>query len=128
MLKELRIKKGWSQAALAEASGVNLKMLQAYERGEKPIATAHCTTVLALADALEVGVRDIIYNENNQMTLQQMRLKRGLSQSQLAKKAGVPLSTIKDLEQQRTSLENSRLHTALKLAQALGCDIRDILG
>jgi DNA-binding XRE family transcriptional regulator len=103
-------------------------MIQAYEQGEKPIATAHCTTVLALADALEVGVRDIIYNENNKMTLQQMRLKRGLSQSQLAKKAGVPLSTIKDLEQKRTSLINSRLHTALKLAQALGCDIRDILG
>lgn len=59
-LKKIREKKGLSQSQLARASGVNVRMIQHYEQGFKDIKKAQVMTVIALADALEVDVKDII--------------------------------------------------------------------
>lgn len=55
-------------------------------------------------------------------TLQQMRLQRALSMSELARAAGVSASTIMDIE----AGAQPRMRTIRKLAAALGCEPQDI--
>lgn len=59
-LKSIREEKGMTQAELAIWSGVNLRSIQNYEQGFKDINGARVTTVLALADALECDVYEIV--------------------------------------------------------------------
>ena len=59
-LKYMREDAGISQAELAKASGVNLRMIQHYEQGDKSINKASVITVLKLAEALDCDVYDII--------------------------------------------------------------------
>lgn len=59
-LKFFREEKGMSQAELAEASGVNKRMIQHYEQGVKDINKASVITVLQLAEALDCDVYEII--------------------------------------------------------------------
>ena len=59
-LKRIREKTGLSQSGLAEKSGVSIRMIQHYEQGAKDINKAAVLTVVKLADALGVGVRDLI--------------------------------------------------------------------
>ena len=59
-LKKIRTEKGMSQSALAEASGVSVRMIQHYEQGVRDINKAEALSVLKLADALGCEVRDIL--------------------------------------------------------------------
>ena len=59
-LKDTRITKKLTQAKLAEASGVNLRILQYYEQGVKDINKAQAITVYKLAHALECNVEDLL--------------------------------------------------------------------
>lgn len=59
-LKFMREDKGMSQSKLAEASGVSLRLIQAYEQGYKDINKAQVVTVLQLAEALDCDVYEII--------------------------------------------------------------------
>ena len=59
-LKFMREMVGMSQSALAEKSGVSLRLIQAYEQNYKDINKAQVITVLSLAEALECDVYDII--------------------------------------------------------------------
>lgn len=63
-LKFMREDKGMTQATLAEISGVNIRTIQAYEQGLKDINKAQVVTVLALAEALECDVYEIINDRN----------------------------------------------------------------
>ena len=59
-LKKIREATGLSQAKLAEASGVNVRMIQHYEQGSKDINVAAALTVYRLAQALDCTVEDLI--------------------------------------------------------------------
>ena len=59
-LQEIRKARGLSQRQLAEASGVNVRVLQHYEQGFKDINKAAAETVKALADALGVRMEDLL--------------------------------------------------------------------
>lgn len=59
-LKEMREKKNLSQSQLAEKSGVSLRAIQAYEQGYKDINKGQVVSVLALADALDCNIREIL--------------------------------------------------------------------
>lgn len=59
--------------------------------------------------------------------LQEVRKKRGLSQSQLSKKSGVPLQTLQKYETGFANINHAKLETLLKLCIALDCCITDIL-
>lgn len=59
--------------------------------------------------------------------LQEARKSKGLSQSQLARAAGVPVRTLQELEAGRKNINKSAVITVLRLADVLGCDIRNIL-
>jgi len=59
-IQEIRKASGLSQRQLAEASGVNVRVLQHYEQGFKDINKAAAETVKALADALGVRMEDLL--------------------------------------------------------------------
>jgi transcriptional regulator with XRE-family HTH domain len=57
--------------------------------------------------------------------LQQLRLGRGLSQSQLAEMAGIPFRSLQNYEQAHRAIP---LETAAKLAKALGVTLGELAG
>lgn len=59
-IQEIRKAHGLSQRQLAEAAGVNVRVLQHYEQGFKDINKAAAETVKALADALGVRMEDLL--------------------------------------------------------------------
>lgn len=59
-LKQAREARGLSQAKLAEASGVNVRMIQYYEQGVKDINAAAALTVYRLAQALDCTVEFLL--------------------------------------------------------------------
>lgn len=59
-LKKIREASDLSQSKLAEASGVNVRMIQHYEQGVKDINAAAALTVYKLAQALECTVEDLL--------------------------------------------------------------------
>lgn len=61
------------------------------------------------------------------MSLQEKRKEKGLSQSQLAKKADVKLRTLQYYEQGSKDINGAKLNTLLDLAMALECPISEIV-
>ena len=59
-LKQTRKRCGITQEQLAEASGVSINTIRAYERKAKDINKAQVDIVLKLADALKCGIADIL--------------------------------------------------------------------
>ena len=60
----------------------------------------------------------------------QLQLRRqgaGMSQSELARKAEIPVRTLQSLETGARNIDKVAVLTALKLARALDCNIEDIL-
>ena len=65
-------------------------------------------------------------------TLKHHRTRAGLTQAQLAAKAGISLRTLQDYEQGRKPLAGAAASTVLKLAGALGLcllsDVEELIG
>lgn len=59
--------------------------------------------------------------------LKELRANSGMSQSQLAAKSGVNLRMIQYYEQGAKDIKKASGETILKLAQALGCSMEDII-
>lgn len=59
-LKRIRKESGLTQTQLAEASGVNVRMIQHYEQGFKDINQASAFTVYRLAETLGVSVGELL--------------------------------------------------------------------
>ena len=59
-LQEYRKMRKISQSELAKQAGVNLRTLQDYEQGRKPLGQAAAVTVHKIAKALGVTVEDLI--------------------------------------------------------------------
>jgi DNA-binding XRE family transcriptional regulator len=58
-LAKIRKSKGYTQSKLAELSGVNIRMIQKYESGERDFKKALVQTAIKIADALEVALDDM---------------------------------------------------------------------
>lgn len=59
--------------------------------------------------------------------LKYMREDKGISQVELADKSGVNLRMIQHYEQGFKDINNAKVVTVLSLAEALGCDVYDII-
>ncbi len=68
-----------------------------------------------------------IFPENNDNPLKQLRLRRGLSQSELATAAGLSLNSIRGYEQGTRDINKSTLETLCGLALALDCSIATLI-
>ncbi|WP_287827014.1 helix-turn-helix transcriptional regulator [Oscillibacter sp.] len=63
----------------------------------------------------------------NASSLQRLRKEAGLSQSQLAKAAGVKLQVLQQYERGVRDINGAKLLTLLKLCNALECELVDII-
>lgn len=59
--------------------------------------------------------------------LQKKRQEAKLSQSQLAEKAGVSLRTLQHYEIGDKDIRKAAVETVLALAEAIGCDLKEII-
>ena len=59
-MQRVRLQKGPSQTALAEKAEINLRTLQEYEQGRKPLAKANYETVASIARALDAEPESIV--------------------------------------------------------------------
>lgn len=59
--------------------------------------------------------------------LRTVRVRSGLSQSELATASGVPKKTLQRYEQEPYKLDSAKLKTLCGLSEALGCGITDII-
>lgn len=61
------------------------------------------------------------------MSLKEIRKSKGITQDDLSEKSGVPKMTISKIERGVTKMENLTLINALKIADALEIDVREML-
>lgn len=59
-VKSLRVSRGITQKELAERSNINIRQIQKYEYGEYDTGKMMLRNAIALADALECDVRELI--------------------------------------------------------------------
>lgn len=59
--------------------------------------------------------------------LQNVRISKGLSQSQLAAVAGISTGVLQGYESGRRSFDGAKLNTILSVCLALGCKIEDVI-
>jgi len=64
MLKEIRESRGMSQQDFADKSGINKRMIQAYEQGYRNINGAKLTTLLQMCNALNCSIDQIVTDES----------------------------------------------------------------
>jgi transcriptional regulator with XRE-family HTH domain len=56
-----------------------------------------------------------------------VRVERGLTQSELADRSGIPVKTLQRYEQEPNRIDGARLNTLCSLSEALDCRITEIL-
>jgi len=126
-LRELRRERKLTQEDLASKAGVSLDIVRKLEQGRR--TGARLDTLGWLAGALGVGMVQLFgrVTAAGQLggRLAAVRERRGLSQSELADAAGVPVSLVQQLEQ--GDRENVRLETARKLAAALQVQASELI-
>lgn len=59
--------------------------------------------------------------------LQRLRITKGLTQSKLAELSGITLRNVQYYEQGRLNIDGAKISTLLKIANALDCQISDIV-
>lgn len=59
--------------------------------------------------------------------LKEIRTKKGLTQIQLAEQSGISIQNIKKMESKNFSLAKCKYETLIKLSNALGVDIDELL-
>lgn len=72
---------------------------------------------------MEISVKISYKNEK----LQSARQTAGMSQSQLARAAGISVRVLQDYERGARDISGAKLATLLKLCNALHCELRDII-
>lgn len=59
-LKQRREAAGMTQADLAKATGISVRVIQNYEQGTRPLNGARVITVKHIADAIGCSIEDLI--------------------------------------------------------------------
>lgn len=72
---------------------------------------------------MEISVKISYKNEK----LQNARKTAGMSQSQLARAAGISVRVLQDYERGARDISGAKLATLLKLCNALHCELRNII-
>lgn len=59
-LVAIRTARGMTQQQLANAAGLNIRMIQKFESGERSLKTARADTLMAIAGALGVKIEKLL--------------------------------------------------------------------
>lgn len=72
-------------------------------------------------------MNELYLKDNPDTNLKRLRNVAGISQNTLAELSGVPLRTIQQYEQRRKNINKAQAEYLVMLAQALCCDVQDLL-
>ena len=117
---------GWMLAYVQWYFGIRFKYLHYYLKMtdlERLYAILHETSE---RKALEV-ICENIRNKDLESRLQQIRIKNGLSQKQLAVKSDVSLRIIQQYEQKKRDINKASVSSLLSVSRVLNCDIEDLM-
>ena len=73
-LKEMRLKKGYTQKDFAEIVGIKYRTYQDYEQGRRSIDNTDLATLLRICITLGCPIKDIIENEDTLKLLDEYKL------------------------------------------------------
>ena len=73
-LKEMRLKKGYTQKDFAEIVGIKYSTYQDYEQGRRSIDNTDLATLLRICITLGCPINDIIENEDTLKLLDEYKL------------------------------------------------------
>lgn len=79
------------------------------------------------------GVGNIHYciedgdEEEKEMTLKELRARTGLSQSKFAEKAGLPVRSYQNYEQEHRNIYEADINTLLRICRAAECDLSEFI-
>ena len=85
--------------------------------------TMHEADISKFVNALDERLKEVYA----QSALTRIRNAAGLSQSELAERSGVSVRIIQAYEQKARSINKAQIETIVNLAQALDCDVVDLL-
>ena len=71
-LKEMRTSAGLTQKQLADAVGMDVQMVQAYEQGRRKLDGAGLKTILTFAEALGCHLSDLIADDETREMLKRV--------------------------------------------------------
>jgi transcriptional regulator with XRE-family HTH domain len=129
-VRDLRLARGLTAAELAERSGLAYRTVRHVERNL--VRNPHPRTVRRLAAALDVEPSELTQrmsevpadSKRRGSLLRELRLASGMSQPELARRAGISQSFLSQLERGRHEAGPS---TVRKLAEALGVDPSELV-
>ena len=64
MLREARIRKGYTQMAVAARAGIDIRLYQRLEYGQRSIAKASLKTGLAICFVLDLDPMELVFGES----------------------------------------------------------------
>ena len=117
---------GWALAHCQWATSLSFRELTRYvppSRMAGLYSPYHERDVQALVEK----VVDICRAGKKETNLKSARQRRGLSQSELAEAAQVPLRTLQQYEQGQKDILKANVSYAVSLAHVLGCSVEEIL-
>mgnify|MGYP000335037728 CR=1 FL=1 len=77
--------------------------------------------------SLQTKMNELYREAKPETNLKAMRTLAGLSQSELAVQADVPVRTIQQYEQRQKDINKAQAETLLRLARALNCKVEDLM-
>lgn len=117
---------GWAMAHCQWATSLSFRALNRYlppSRIEGLYSPYHERDERALVEK----VVELYCAAKPESNLKLQRLKRGLSQQELAEAAGVPVRTLQQYEQRQKDILKANVSYIVSLAHVIGCEIEDIL-
>lgn len=97
------------------------------ERTEKILAFGSSFAEEAVSKSVSSISSASITGKAEDTSLKRIRIRNGLSQSQLAKACGIPVRTIQQYEQRQKDINKARAEYLIALARALNCDPSQLL-
>ena len=117
---------GWALAHVQWATSVSFRALTKYlppSRIEGLYSPYHERDERALVEK----VVELYIAAKPESNLKLQRMKRGLSQQELAAAAGVPVRTLQQYEQRQKDILKANVSYIVSLAHVIGCEVEDIL-
>ena len=114
-LRKARLDADLTRGELARLAHVSVGSVQAWETGR---AAPQIDSLVKVLDVLEIKITDVVLIEPSDRYLGDLRVLRGLTQTELAKRLGISTTTLSQIELGHTlSLRES---VAIDLARELG--------